>query len=191
MVEAAFCLSLLWLPLTLGTFEIGFNLIRAIQVTQICRDAGHIYSQGGDFTQSIYQNLLGTLMPSSFTLTATGNTVVYVETVAYIDSGACGKTSPCNNLGKNVFTKVVGLGNTGLRTSNFGNPLGCPSINSDGTIPSSVYLTNSCAVATNFSSVIPLTSSQYAFMSEMFVSSNTYNIWGFLGSSGAYARSIF
>jgi hypothetical protein len=192
LIEAALCLSIFWLPLILGTYQIGFSLIRAIQVTQICRDAGHMYSQGTDFSLPMYQNLLAALMPNSFSVTSSGNTVVYLETLTYVDSAACSGVSNCNNLGKIVFTRAIPVGNSSLRTSNFGNPLSCPNMTSNYTIPSSVYLTNSCAVATGFSSLIPLTAStQFAYMSEMFVRSSDYSVWSYLGTAGAYARSIF
>jgi hypothetical protein len=192
IIEAALCLSFFWLPLILGTYEVGFNLIRAIQVTQICRDAGHMYSQGTDFSLPMYQNLLATLMPNSFSLTSSGNTVVYLETLTYVDSAACSGVSNCTNQGKIVFTRAIPVGNSTLRKSNFGNPTSCPNMNANYSIPASVYLTNSCAVATGFSSLIPISAStQFAFMSEMFVRSSDYSIWSYLGPAGAYARSIF
>src|SRR5579875_3756617 len=61
VVEFAFCFALFWVPLFLGSIVIGFNLIRAVQVTQVCRDAGHMYAGGIDFSQSTYQNLFVSL----------------------------------------------------------------------------------------------------------------------------------
>ena len=43
MIE--FCLStLLWVTLIMGLATVGLNLIRALQIEQICRDAAHMYS---------------------------------------------------------------------------------------------------------------------------------------------------
>jgi hypothetical protein len=185
IIEAALCISLVWVPLTLGTYEVGFNLIRAVQVTQICRDAGHMYSQGKDFSQPIYQNLLASLMPSSFTLTPNGNTVVYLELLTYMDPITCGG---CANQNLIVFTQAIPVGNTAVRpTSNFGNPQSCP--NTAGSIASAVYENNPCARATGFS--IPLATGQVAWMSEMYVQSSDYSVWKSMGTSGVYARSIF
>src|SRR5947209_17976176 len=85
LVEFCLCLTLFWTPLFIGTYQIGFNLIRAVQVTQICRDAGHMYSMGTDFTQSANQNLLSSLIPAIMDPTSSGNTVIYLSTVTYVD----------------------------------------------------------------------------------------------------------
>ena len=57
-----FCLiSVVWVPLLLGTVSLGFDLIRAIQVSQVCRDAGHMWAYGVDFRQTQNQGLLANL----------------------------------------------------------------------------------------------------------------------------------
>jgi len=40
LVEFVLVMSLVMVPLMLGTMVVGFNLIRAIQVNQVNRDAG-------------------------------------------------------------------------------------------------------------------------------------------------------
>ena len=56
-IEFAFC-SLILFPLLLGGLSVGFNLVRATQVAQFARDAGHLYAYGIDFTQASAQQLL-------------------------------------------------------------------------------------------------------------------------------------
>ena len=196
LVEVCLCLTLFWTPLFIGTYQIGFNLIRAVQVTQICRDAGHMYSLGTDFAQPQYQALLRTLMPGSMNATSGGNTAVYISTVTYVDANACtagglsANTASCPNLGQAVFSRQIPLGNTSLRASSFGTPA-CPAA-SNYTCSTSYELTNSGAIAQGFLNVIPLTSSsQYAYMSEMFVRSADLSFFSSLGTTGEYARSIF
>ena len=56
-IEFAFS-SLILLPLLIGGLSVGFNLVRATQVSQFTRDAGHLYAYGVDFTQAAAQQML-------------------------------------------------------------------------------------------------------------------------------------
>lgn len=174
----------------------GFDLIRAMQVTQVCRDAGHMYSYGVDFSQSAYQNLLISLAPG-LNMTATGGSgVVILSTVTYIDSNDCiaggylATTSSCANLNQTVFTRRVVVGNAGLHTSAFGTP-SSGDMDSSGNISSAGYLNNSNDRAVGFSGLIPLSSGQFSYMSEMYEQSPNLSWWSYLGTAWADARSIF
>jgi hypothetical protein len=205
MIEFALCLALFWTPLFLGTYQIGFNLIRAVQVTQICRDAGHMYSRGVDLSNPQYQSLLLTLMPSAFTMSSTGNTVLYISKITFVDDAACKRqklqpnSSSCPNFGKAVFMQQIPLGDKSLRDGDFGTPSkyntpGGPSsiMDANYNIAEQYFVRSPAAVASNFLSLIPMNSSlQYAFMSEMYVQSNDISFSSYLGTSGEYARSVF
>src|SRR5947209_10599871 len=170
LVELCLCLTLFWTPLFIGTYQIGFNLIRAVQVTQICRDAGHMYSLGTDFSQLPLQNLLRSLMSASMDASTSGNTVVYLSTLTYVDAAACAAqnltTGKCPNYGRVVFTRQIPVGNTSVLTSHFGSPA-CPA-SSSYNCTQAYYVTNSLAVAHGFG--IPLANSaQFAYVAEMYV----------------------
>ncbi len=125
LIEFVLCFALFWVPLFLGTLVIGFNVIRAIQVTQVCRDAGHMYSYGMDFSQSAYQNLLVSLAPGLNMTVSGGKGVVILSTVTYVDQTDCtaGGYPHCANLNQTVFTRRIVIGNSGLYSSAFGTPL--------------------------------------------------------------------
>src|SRR5947209_691945 len=187
LVEACLCLTLFWTPLFIGTYQIGFNLIRAVQVTQICRDAGHMYSLGTDFSQTQYQNLLKSLMPASMDASSSGNTIVYLSTITYLDASSCASqnltTANCPNYGKVVLTRQIPIGNTSVMASHFGTPA-CPA-SSAYNCTQNYYVTNSLAVAHGFG--IPLANStQFAYVSEMFVQSRDLSFFQSLGTSGEY-----
>jgi len=202
-IEFAFCIALLWIPLFFGTYQIGFNLIRAMQVTQICRDAGHMYSQGTDFSQSSAQTLLKGLMPGYINTAATGNTAMYFTKVVFVDDAACSLvystpySSTCPNYHKLVVTQQIPLGNTSY-TSKIATPGSlCNSTNSYQIQPSD-YLSNPAAIATGFPSAITLSNSatppvaQFpAYVSEMYVNSPDLNFWSSLGTSMEYAKFVF
>ena len=42
--------ALLFVPLFLGSFVVGMNLIRSIQANQLCRDLTDMYIHGADFS---------------------------------------------------------------------------------------------------------------------------------------------
>jgi len=195
MIE--FCLSIsLWMVVLMGLSVVGLNLIRALQVEQICRDSGHLYSEGLDFTQAGNQSLLLMLCTGLNVTSSGGNGVLLFSTVEYIDTPQCtaaglaGNTTSCPNLGQDVFIQRVVVGNSSLYSSRFGTP-SASIIGTSGNILSSDYLKNASARATGFSSVLPLTGGQIAYLTENYFSSPDFD-WGtYLGGTGVYERSIF
>ncbi len=206
IIEFALCFSCFWLPLFIGTLIMGFNLIRAVQVTQVCRDAGHMYSNGIDFSQSAARNLIVSMAPGLNITTTGGNGAIILSTITYVDATLCatgGYTSGnCPNVNQMVFTRRIVVGNSSGTpyVSAFGAPSASimdPSGNGD-VLPGSRagnnpgYLNDASAIATGFSSVITLTSSsQSAYLAEMVVTSPDYSFGGFFGTPQITARSVF
>src|ERR1017187_1405529 len=145
MIE--FCLSVaLWTAVLMGLSTVGLNLIRALQVEQICRDAGRMYSAGLDFTQAGNQNLL-IMLATGLNVTANGGNGAFVfSTVEYIDTPQC---ASCANLHQYVFIQRIVVGNAGLFSSPFGTPA-AGIIGTSGNIASSDYLTNASARVQDF-----------------------------------------
>lgn len=188
MMVALFCV-----PLLLGTMVLGLDLIREMQVTQVARDAGRMYSNGIDFTQSANQNLLVSLAQGlGLSASGTGNAAVIFSTLIYADQNACTaaglSSSQCTNMNHTVVIKRVVVGNSSVYTTPFGT-LTSTDLDSEGNV--SNYLTNSHAQADSFSNLLSLQSGQYAFMAEMYVQSPGYDFWSYFGVPAAYARSIF
>jgi hypothetical protein len=183
-IEFAFCVGLFWLPLFLGATQFGFELIQAIQVTQVCRDAGHLYAYGISFSQSSNQYLLASFAPNlNVDPTGQGGTsVVILSTVNYIDLAECqagGYISTCPNYGNIVFTNRLVVGNAGLHASVFGTP----TTDSSGTgkVPSggpttNGYLNQTNDVVESFPNISLSTGStgqQTAYISEMYSQSSS------------------
>jgi hypothetical protein len=121
-------------PLLLGTTGIGLNMLRSLATIQLARDAGHMYARGADFSQPGNKTILADLGADVGLTTdaATSNAVVVLSTVIYIDKAMCaadgkvdGSGNPlnCTNYTKWAFTRRLTIGNTSMRTSNFGSPL--------------------------------------------------------------------
>jgi len=195
MIE--FCLStVLWTSVLMGLTAVGLNLIRALQVEEICRDAGRLYSAGLDFTQTGNQNLLLLLATGQNVTTTGGNGVFVFSTVEYIDTLQCtagglgGNSTGCPNLGQNVFIQRVVVGNASLLSSPFGTP-GAGMIGTGGNIPSSDYLTSAAARAAGFGSLISLTGGQVAYLTETYFSSPDFAWGSYMSGAGVYERKIF
>lgn len=196
LIELAVSVVLFWIPLFLGTYELGFQIVREVMVTQICRDAGHMYSQGADFTTPQYTNLLKSLAPGSIDITSTGNTTFFFSIITYVDAASCtaggySTTASCPNYGKTVMTEHVPVGSTATRTSHLGTPSAtiCTASNSYQ-ISQANYLKDSSVVVTN--PPLSLTSSnEIAYVSEMIVQSSEFDVWSSLGTAGNYAENVF
>ena len=196
VMEFAFCLTFFWIPLFLGMAVIGINLVRAVQVTQVCRDAGHMYANGIDFSQSTYQTLLIDLAIGLNMSTSGGNGVEILSTVMYVDSNACtaggyqANSTNCPNLNTIVFTRRLVVGNSSLHSSNLGSPVSSE-MDGSGNVSVSGYLTDTRNQVSGFSSIIPLTTGQFAYVSELFISSPDTSWASFLSTPTISARSIF
>jgi len=192
MIE--FCLSVaLWTAVLMGLSTVGLNLIRALQVEQVCRDAGRLYGAGLDFTQAGNQNLL-IMLATGLNVTAGGGNGVFVfSTVEYIDTPQCtagGLGGNCPNLGQYVFIQRVVVGNAGLLSSQFGTP-SAGIIGVSGNIASSAYLTNGSARAAGFGSLLSLTGGQVAYLTESYFSSPDFAWGSYMSGAGVYERKIF
>jgi len=160
IVEMTF-IFLILLPLLLGTAGIGINMLRSLQVIQLARDAGHMYARGVDFTVATNQQILANVGSGLGlnTTSGTGNAVVILSKINYVDKGVCasasmvdalGNPSGCTNYRKWVFSQRLILGNSGLRSSNFGTP------SSPGTIDVVAQATDPADVA-SISGFLPYT----------------------------------
>jgi hypothetical protein len=197
LLEFLLASLLLIFPLLFGTFLFGMRLVRANQVAEVCRDAGHMYAYGVDFSQTSSQNVLAQLAQGLKMTPTGGNGVVILSTITFIGPNDCtagGYTSgTCPNVNNTVFTQRIVVGNPNLyinsqlQASAFGTP-SSTIIDSQGNISTANYLGKSSAIATNFLSVIPITSGQSAYVAEAFFLSPDFNL---LSPGGIAARSIF
>mgnify|MGYP001312410074 CR=1 FL=1 len=196
MVEFTLVTSVFLVPLLLGTMIIGQNLIREIEVTQVCRDAGHMFSYGIDFSLPVNQTLLVNLAQGLQLQTSGGNGVVTLSTLTFVGPNDCiaggyqANGSSCANLNQTVFTRRIVVGNISLHASAFGTP-NASLIDSSGNISAAGYLNNTSTRATGFSSLVQLSSGQFAYLSEMYVATPDLSVWSYLRTTAVSARSIF
>jgi hypothetical protein len=197
LIEFLLATILFILPLLFGTFIFGMRLVRGNQVAEVCRDAGHMYAYGVDFSQPSSQSLLVQLAKGLNISATGGNGVIILSTITYIGPNDCTaggySSGSCPNVNTTVFTRRIVIGNPNLsinaqaQVSAFGTP---PAniIDGSGNISQANYLGNSAAVATNFYNLIPVSSGQFAYVAEAFFISPDFTL---LSPGGISARSIF
>ena len=198
-IEFALCIGLFWIPLFFGATQFGLQLIQGIQVTQVGRDAGHMYAYGIDFSQSSNQYLLATFAPSLKVDPSGqgGSSVVILSTVNYVSAADCqagGYASTCPNQGQLVFTNQTVIGKPSLHASAFGTP----ATNSNGSVQpgsptTSGYLNATSALVTGFPNITLSTGAsgqQYAYISEMYSKTSILN-WFLSASPWVNATSFF
>lgn len=155
-----FALAMVWIfvPLFLGAFIVGMNLIRSIQANQVCRDLNDMYIHGADFsTYAIQQEAqrlaqgLNLQIGSSYSGNEQSNTanggngLVTVTQIMWIGgttSNSCLSVSPqtCTNASSFVYTQQIQFGNSALANANTVTVGQCPTtiLNSSGVVQSSV-----------------------------------------------------
>jgi Flp pilus assembly protein TadG len=169
--------SVFLIPILVSTISIGFNTARAIQVTQVIRDAAHMYARFVDFSLSPNQQLLVRLA-SGLGMTQTGGTgVIILSKVTYIaDSDCTGgglTTAQCTNRNNYVVMNRIVIGNPSFHASNFGTPLS-NSLDAKGdTID---YLRDTSVRAGNFGSILALNSGEFAFVAEGFFRGSSWTV---------------
>ncbi len=190
-IEFMLC-TLVWVPLLLGTIVFGINLVRAIQVSQLARDTGHMYAYDIDFTQPQNTPLLTDLASSLGITQNGGNGAILLSKITLVTSSDCtaANMNVCPNNGKYVFTSLFVFGNQAYANSKLGNP-NTKYYTAGTTIQASQYLSDPSLVATNLPPLfINNQSGQYAYVSEVTVNSQAI-AWSDFSNTGSYAISIF
>lgn len=201
MLEFALVASLL-VPVFLGTFVTGMNLIRIIAARQMVTAVGSMYIKGADFStynmQLLARRLAGglNLEVGSFSGNRAqnggngGRGVVILSQVTYIGAPTCATLpsgTPCNNQNQYVFTQRILFGNSTVKKSSLGNPTA--TVDSTGRVLN--YITDTGARVSNFSALwnTPLSDGQYAYVAEVFFASPDLRVSA-LSGQGVYARVI-
>jgi len=165
------------------------SLGRAVQATQVTRDAAHMYGLGADFSNSGTQAIARQL-GSSWNLTASGNSVLIFSRIVKVFQSDCTTAGvACNNVDQHAFAERIVIGNSGVRSSNFGTPPAMY-VDAGGDIAPANYMQIPALRANGFDSVISLGQGQNAYVTEGFFSMPDLT---FLGSTtrGFYVRFVY
>jgi hypothetical protein len=155
--------AILLVPMFIGVFVVGMNLIRSIQTNQVCRDLDSMFIHSGDFStyplQQEAQRLaqgLNLQIGASFSgnqqsnVGNTGNGLVTVTQIMWIGSTTSSNciavgAANCTNANSFVFTEQIQFGNGTLANSNtvtLGSPVAA-TMNTSGIVQN--YVTDTRA----------------------------------------------
>ena len=193
IIEFSLVISFL-VMLLMGTFSIGMTLTKSVQAGVVARDAGAMFMRYVDFTLTGNKDILIRLANGMGMTASGGKGVVIMTQVMFVGATECANgglsTGACPNYNRPVVIKRMTVGNTALYTTTFGNP-SASIIQSDGTLSTTDYLTNTTARADNFSSVMTLNAGEFAYISEAYFNTPEIDMPGFRDNTYVYQRNIF
>ena len=216
MIEFALAMVFLF-PLLAGSFTIGMALTKAIQVSNVARDAvvllvrSNANPQAGlDLSQTQNQRIivraaqgLGMASDAQNDPSSTGSGVVILSKVVMVGPAECSlgvtpapsgappwDSGSCPNYGSYVFAYRVVIGNGTAWSSTLGNP--GVAVQSDGTSTAANIASNSGVRVASFVAVtgLTLTASTFAMVSEMYANVSYLNFFSVMKNPVIYARSF-
>jgi hypothetical protein len=199
MVEFVLSVAFIFAPLILGTIVIGMNIIRNVQLTQLNRDAGHMFARGVNFGASSGASNQAMLqfLGTGLNLSASGKSVEILTCIMKVPS-TCG----CTNAGKAVLTKQVIIGNTGFGAKSqskfYSGAPPASLVDADGNVKTNsstgvpYYMTDARLQTVGFDgTVMALDDNELAYVAEAYYRSSELDLPGFMTGTGVTARGIF
>ncbi|MFN7924753.1 MAG: TadE family protein [Bryobacteraceae bacterium] len=202
-----FALVMLFLfPLFIGTVNLGMNLTKTTQASQITRDAGHMYVRQVDFSLDASKNIVVRLAQGLGMTLSGGKGVILLSKIMYIGTSECAAANlapaSCPNYHKAVVIQRHTIGNTTMRTSDFATPASSIILTGPdavtglkkGDIKPADYLTNATVQSPKLLTLLPgMLEGETAYVSEGYFDtpSFTLNQSYTATSKGTYTRSIY
>jgi hypothetical protein len=173
-----------------------------------------MFVRGADFSQASYQRVLGKLAAglgmadSSGNILSNGNGEIILSIIMRVGDSQCASLGygpgdgRCSNRYKAVVTKRVVVGNSALRLSDFGRPVG-GSPAADGSYSGNFYLLDPTAVASAFgtaaddngnvpSAPMHLATGEVTYLAEAYFRAPEINLFpSFLNIDGYYQKNFF
>lgn len=113
-------------PLMVSAFSFGLNMTKSIQVTQVVRDAGHMYARSTDFSLAGNKEILARLAIGMGMNATDGEGVVILSKITKIEQADCIAASltdaQCVNKDKYVIVQRQIVGNPLFYASRYCSP---------------------------------------------------------------------
>src|SRR5689334_15568414 len=163
IVETGLCMMFL-IPLFAGMFTVGMALVKAIQVSSVCRNANVMEVRSINMADPNNQKLVARtaqglgMTDSSGNINTSGKGVIVLSRIQRVGAPECAQVNDasgnpltpgnCPNYGFYVFTNRIVIGNASL----FSGTIGAPTspTNAQGDIAVSEWVTKPGNRATNF-----------------------------------------
>ena len=200
ILEFALVSSLFLIPMMFGAYTIGMDLVKSLQVSQVCRDTNILVVRGIDLSQSDNQSLvvktasgLGLNTTGTNTPNPNGLGVVILTTVRLVSGTDCvaqgqPANSTCPNYEQYVITQRIVIGNSAKLTSVTGNP--GDTLASNGTLTPAQYVLDTVDRASGFPGLVTLTDGTNAYIAEAAFDISAINVFSSPQMGVIYARNI-
>jgi len=214
MLEFAVVVWVLVLLLA-GSFDIGMTLIRALQASELVREAGILQvddviapSDSVDLSLTSTQEVLLRVAPAlgmamtngTYAPNPNGNGVIILSKIINVGPLECstgignafdGTTATCPNLGSYVFARRITIGNTARGTSSYGTPTDTPASNGNLTAYQ-ICMDSGNVITGSLPSYITtvVTADQYTLVSELFVNTSAMNLFQITAANAIYMRNF-
>jgi hypothetical protein len=193
-------------PLFIGTINLGLSLGYNVQVSQIARDAGHMYVRQLDFSLDASKEVVVRMARGMGMTKDDGRGIVILSKVMFIGEDQCALASlaagDCTNLNEAVVIQRHIIGKSSLWTSTIGTPnaaliLTAPDAESGlkaGDIKPADFLTQPSCVSAKMKTLLPgMLGGETAYVVEAYFSTPDWSLKQSYTQTaeGVYARSIF
>ncbi len=202
MVEFALVAPFLMAMLT-GSFTMGMSLTKAVQASQLCRNANVLMVRAIDMSKTENKQILlrtgsglGLNVAGTNTPDPNGKGVIILTKVVKVGDNACnlgitawnGNPTSCANHGLYVIGQRILIGNTSRWTS----LTGTPSITSaaDGSFTDNQIATSTGIRANGFPGIVELENDDFVYVSEVFCDVSEISIFKWITAPIINVRNV-
>jgi Flp pilus assembly protein TadG len=178
----------------LGVVVIGVDLGRAVQVSQICRDADAMFMRGVPLYTSSAQSFLAQLGANMNLQTSGGDGLVTLSKIQFIPDPSCGAPTDSTyancTVGVNRLVQRILIGNTTITGASTRFPT-AGSVSYDSLDQVNNYLTDNNAIINNFAASLQLKPLEVSYVAEVYFQTPTVSFGTIQTSPGIYSQAFF
>lgn len=187
-----------------GAFTMGMSLTKAVQCSQLCRNANVLMVRSIDLSVSTNQQLLlrtgtglGLNVAGSNLPDANGKGTIILTKVVRVGDSACyngivnwnGNPSTCPNHGQYVIAQRIVIGNT-TRWSSATGPIASSYLDSKGQVSDANIASISTIRATNFPGIVQLSNDEFTFVSEVYADVSDLTLMNWMQAPTISVRNV-
>jgi Flp pilus assembly protein TadG len=187
-----------------GAFTIGMSLTKAVQCSQLCRNANVLMVRSIDLSSNANKQLLlrtgsglGMNIAGTNTPDPNGKGTIILTKVVRVGDSACysgitawnGNPATCPNHGQYVIAQRIIIGNTSQWASATGTASGVV-LDSKGNVSDQDIAQNSSARATGFPGIVQLNNDEFTYVSEVFADVSDLTLMNWMQAPMISVRNV-
>lgn len=187
-----------------GGFTLGMSLTKAVQCSQLCRNANVLMVRSIDVSSAANQQLLlrtGTGLGLNIAGTnnpdPNGKGTIILTKVIRVGDSACysginnwnGNPSTCANHGQYVIAQRIVIGNT-TRWASATGPISSSYLDSKGQVSDANVATNSTCRAIGFPGIVALSNDEFTYVSEVYADVSDLTLMNWMKAPTISVRNV-